>query len=87
MPYFYEYQGDDQDLIVESDVPRPDLLEWAYWAQIDAPAKPAPSPKPAPEPEPAPETVETQPESEDQDDAPHPVKKAAPRKRAPRTAE
>ncbi|MBF6538169.1 hypothetical protein [Nocardia farcinica] len=26
--------GDDQDLLIESDEPRPDLLEWAYWAEI-----------------------------------------------------
>lgn len=34
MPHFYEYTGDDQDLLVESDEPRPDLLEWAYFREI-----------------------------------------------------
>lgn len=62
MSYFYDYLGKDQDLLVESDVPRPDLLEWAYWREIDAdeaariihtrepelPSAAAPNPEPPP---------------------------------------
>jgi hypothetical protein len=53
VPYIYEYLGEDQDLVVESDEPRPDLLEWAYWREIPAPAAKA-------KPEPV-ETVEATP--------------------------
>lgn len=47
MSYFYDYLGDDQDLLVESEEPRPDLLEWAYWREITADEAAAKRPKPA----------------------------------------
>ncbi|WP_063023828.1 hypothetical protein [Nocardia niwae] len=80
MPYFYEYQGDDQDLVVESDEPRPDLLEWAYWSEIPAPTKQA-----------APKVDKDVPIVAHKDDEPEPkpepaVKKTAPRKAAARKA-
>ncbi|WP_068059382.1 hypothetical protein [Nocardia xishanensis] len=51
MSYCYKYLGDDQDLVVESDEPRPDLLEWAYWAEVPAPVvKPEPRPEAESEP-------------------------------------
>jgi hypothetical protein len=61
VPYFYEYQGDDQHLVVESDEPRPDLLEWAYWSEIPAPTKPKAASKPEPEPTPDPEPASDEP--------------------------
>ncbi|WP_280389803.1 hypothetical protein [Nocardia wallacei] len=75
MPYFYEYTGGDQDLVVESDEPRPDLLEWAYFRQVDAPAIAPAKAEPKADPEPEPE----------QDSEPVEEAKPAPRARKPRT--
>ncbi|WP_280196248.1 hypothetical protein [Nocardia farcinica] len=36
MAHFYDYIGGDKDWIIESDEPRPDLLEWAWWKEISA---------------------------------------------------
>ncbi|MFC4128915.1 hypothetical protein [Nocardia rhizosphaerae] len=54
MPHFYRYLH-DPSWVIESEEPRPDLLEWAWWTEIEAPAKPKPEPAPEPEPEPEPE--------------------------------
>ncbi|WP_280412543.1 hypothetical protein [Nocardia asiatica] len=49
--HYYQYLH-DPDFVIESEEPRPDLLEWAYWSEIDAPVKSKPAPKPEPESEP-----------------------------------
>lgn len=36
MAHFYDYTGGDKDWIIESDEPRPDLLEWRWWREISA---------------------------------------------------
>ncbi|WP_043654355.1 hypothetical protein [Nocardia thailandica] len=65
MPYFYRYLH-DPDWVIESEDPRPDLLDWAWWTEIPAPAKPKPAPVPPPAPESEPEPVG------DSDEAPEP---------------
>ncbi len=94
MPFFYEYTGDDQDLVVESAEPRPDLLEWASWKQVDAPAKAAASPRStsqldghavtAPGDEARIKVLEPEPEPKPEPQPKPAAKKAAPRN--PRTA-
>jgi hypothetical protein len=73
--HYYQYLH-DPDFVIESEEPRPDLLEWAYWAEIPAPAR-------KPEPEPTPEFVsepDREPEAE-----PQPVVKAVRKPRAKAT--
>ncbi|MGW5519994.1 hypothetical protein [Nocardia africana] len=85
MPYFYKYLGDDQDLVVESEDPRPDLLEWAYWTEIDAPAPKFNEGGIVP---PAPVAVVNDSPEPERIIEPAPAKKAAPRKpRTPKDAE
>ncbi len=87
MPYFYEYRGDDQDLVVESDEPRPDLLEWAYWEQVDAPTRPAASVSRLDGHDVTADDHENRIALLEAGPAPEPEpKKAAPRKRAPRAS-
>ncbi len=44
--HYYQYLH-DPEWVIESAEPRTDLLAWAYWSEIPAPA-PKPEPKPAP---------------------------------------
>ncbi|MFC4373370.1 hypothetical protein ACFO5K_04600 [Nocardia halotolerans] len=46
--HFYQYLHGGR--IVESEVPRPDLLGWAYWSEIPAPVSVDVEPEPAPVP-------------------------------------
>lgn len=69
--HYYRYLHDGR--IIESDEPRPDLLEWAYWSEVDAPAKAKLEPV---EPEGPVEAPAVEPEPE----AKPAAKKAAPRK-------
>jgi hypothetical protein len=70
--HYYKYLH--SDWVIESQEPRPDLLEWAYWSEIDAPAsKPAHKPVPEHTPEAVDETTPV--------DEPKPARKP----RTPRT--
>ncbi|MFE3052364.1 hypothetical protein [Nocardia sp. NPDC059239] len=83
MSYFYDYLGTDQDLLVESDVPRPDLLEWAYWRQITEQEAEAKRPKPVEVvPDVNPETPQEN-SSPQADDAPAPESAPVPATKAP----
>lgn len=49
--HYYQYLH-DPSWVIESEEPRPDLLEWAYWTEIPAPAQKAEAnPKPTSETE------------------------------------
>ncbi len=50
--YWYQYLH-DPEFVIESETRRDDLLEWAYWSEIPAPAAKA-----------KPEPVEVQPDPE-----------------------
>lgn len=43
--HHYQYLH-DPSWVIESDAPRDDLLEWAWWSEIPAPAEPKPEPEP-----------------------------------------
>ncbi len=72
MPHFYRYLH-DPSWVVESKDPRPDLLEYAYWTEIEAPVKPKPTPAPKLEP------VEPVEPAGDTDATPEPEPEAEPK--------
>ncbi|MET8430157.1 hypothetical protein [Nocardia sp. NPDC004860] len=62
--HYYKYLHSNR--VIESEQPRPDLLEWAYWSEIDAPAK-EPTREPVREPAPEPSAggqAEPEPDAE-----------------------
>jgi len=76
--HYYQYSH-NPSWIVESETPRPDLLAWAYWSEVEAPAKVADT-----KPEPAPGHDEHGHSAAAPSDA-EPAAKPAPVKRARRT--
>ncbi|MBF6326583.1 hypothetical protein IU451_29225 [Nocardia cyriacigeorgica] len=48
--HYYQYLHDPA-WVIASEEPRPDLLAWAYWSEVDGPAKAKPAPVSEPEPD------------------------------------
>ncbi|MFE7745384.1 hypothetical protein [Nocardia sp. NPDC057455] len=75
--HYYQYLH-DPDFVIESETPRDDLLEWAYWSEIPAPAKS----KPAPKPEPVAEKPAQEAAADDTESEPKPAARKAPARRS-----
>ncbi|MBF6358196.1 hypothetical protein IU449_27240 [Nocardia higoensis] len=84
--HYYRYLHGGR--VIESETPRPDLLEWAYWREVTADEAGAQGKSVQPEPtaDPVTVTVEGAPEPQPVAEPPAakkaPAKKAAPRKAA-----